>query len=136
MRFLQIHLCIVYFFAGFGKSLGTNWWDGNAMWFISNTYFPYVIKKSIFSGAFIYKFLSISTVLIQLTYFIFINIKYTRMIMLFSIIILHLGIAVFMKLYSFGLIMILLNIIAWSNSYDGNIFEKYKSFLRKRYCFK
>ena len=31
-RILQIHLCIIYFFAGISKSLGPDWWNGNSIW--------------------------------------------------------------------------------------------------------
>ncbi len=32
-RLIQIHLSIVYLWAGFGKLKGTTWWDGNALWY-------------------------------------------------------------------------------------------------------
>ena len=31
-RILQVHLCIIYFFAGLSKSMGTDWWNGNSAW--------------------------------------------------------------------------------------------------------
>ena len=40
IRFTQIQMCFVYFFAGFGKLLGTDWFDGNAMWYIFNSFSP------------------------------------------------------------------------------------------------
>jgi len=32
MRLLQLHLCAVYFWAGFSKLKGPTWWTGEAMW--------------------------------------------------------------------------------------------------------
>ena len=31
-RLMQIHLCVIYFFAGAGKLLGETWWNGEALW--------------------------------------------------------------------------------------------------------
>src|ERR1700730_15899520 len=31
-RVLQIHLCLIYFFSGLAKSLGSGWWDGSNLW--------------------------------------------------------------------------------------------------------
>ena len=31
-RILQLHLCLIYFFAGSSKSLGLDWWNGNSVW--------------------------------------------------------------------------------------------------------
>ena len=32
MRLMQLHLCAVYFWAGFSKLKGPSWWTGEAMW--------------------------------------------------------------------------------------------------------
>ena len=32
IRLIQIHLCIIYLFAGMAKLTGPAWWDGTAMW--------------------------------------------------------------------------------------------------------
>src|SRR5213075_2186087 len=29
---LQLHLCIIYFFSGLTKCLGSGWWDGSNIW--------------------------------------------------------------------------------------------------------
>ncbi len=31
-RVLQLHLCLIYFFSGLTKCLGSGWWDGSNMW--------------------------------------------------------------------------------------------------------
>src|SRR6266566_8974597 len=31
-RVLQLHLCVIYFFSGLTKCLGTGWWDGSNVW--------------------------------------------------------------------------------------------------------
>ena len=32
VRLIQVHMCVIYFFAGSRKLLGGAWWDGSAMW--------------------------------------------------------------------------------------------------------
>jgi Vitamin K-dependent gamma-carboxylase len=32
VRLIQVHMCIVYFFAGISKFQGPAWWNGQAMW--------------------------------------------------------------------------------------------------------
>ena len=32
IRLIQIHMCVIYLFAGTGKLMGEAWWDGTAMW--------------------------------------------------------------------------------------------------------
>ena len=31
-RLINVHMCIIYFFAGIAKLRGDSWWDGTAMW--------------------------------------------------------------------------------------------------------
>ena len=32
LRLIQVHMCIIYFFAGISKLQGAAWWNGEAMW--------------------------------------------------------------------------------------------------------
>ena len=32
IRLIQIHMCVIYLFAGMAKLTGTAWWDGTALW--------------------------------------------------------------------------------------------------------
>lgn len=113
IRLLQIQLCIVYFFAGFGKMLGTDWWDGNAIWYVFNNFiveYPVSIMP-VFRSVFI--IFSLFTVFLEISYPLFINYARTRKYCLFFVICMHIAIAVMMGLYTFGGIMIILNLIAW-----------------------
>lgn len=115
IRLLQVQLCLVYFFAGFGKILGEDWWSGNAMWYVLNIYmveYPISILP-IFKYFFMLG--SILIVLLELFYPILIwNTKLKKTI-LYLILTLHIGIALLMGLYTFGAIMILLNLVAWGD---------------------
>jgi hypothetical protein len=32
LRLMNVHMCVIYFFAGIAKLRGESWWDGTAMW--------------------------------------------------------------------------------------------------------
>ncbi|MDH7446090.1 hypothetical protein [Aquimarina sp. 2201CG14-23] len=116
IRFTQIQLCIVYFFAGFGKALGKDWLDGNAVWYVVNEFSPGATKfmLNFVDYPILFKVMSWS-VFIELLYPILIFIPKTKKITLIMIIGLHLSIGIFMKFYSFGAIMIILNIMAFGH---------------------
>lgn len=115
---LQLHLCLVYFFAGLGKIVGTDWWDGNAMWSVMTVYSLDIYKG--YTEAFlklgpVLQFLSIGTVMVELFYPVLIYYKRTRLITLFSVIAMHIGIAFVMGLFTFGLVMTMMNLIAFGH---------------------
>ena len=89
IRIIQIHLCIVYFFAGTAKALDPDWWNGMSLWrsvsSVYNNYFkisPYILLV-----------VGIGTVLLETLYFVFIWLEKTRYIILSLCIIMHLSIA-------------------------------------------
>ncbi len=131
IRFLQIHLCLVYFFAGFGKILGTDWFDGNAIWFVLNTYAP-ALSESLFykmtSYPLLFKLLCWGTLIFEIFYPFLIFYQRTKKISLVIIITMHIGIILLMNLYTFGLIMIVLNLIAFGH-YFKNEYDMIKKFI-------
>lgn len=126
-RFVQIQLCIIYFFAGFGKILGNDWLDGNAVWYIMNTYaFDYMVFfKNAAEYPVIFQILS-WIILIELLYPILVLFKTTRKPTLFIIIGLHIGIIMIMQFYTFGLVMILLNIIGFGTTISKKQVKTYE----------
>ncbi len=129
-RLLQIHLCYVYFFAGIGKVLGKDWFDGNSIFHAllleSSNIMSY---ETAIEYSFLFVILGWGTLIIEIFYPVFIWHKSTRKYILWVIVSLHIGIIFFMKLYFFGLIMILLNLIAWRNPYLGG--ERIKKIILK-----
>lgn len=119
IRFLQIQLCIIYFFAGFGKLLGTTWLDGNAMWFIANIYIgsESFLTQSLLEVPYLALILSWGILFIETCYPFIIHNKYTKTMALTSVIAMHIGIILFMQLYSFGIIMSALNLAAYGHYY-------------------
>jgi hypothetical protein len=113
-RVLQIHLCLVYISAGFEKVRSPEWWTGNVMWralvqpdfrqydFTWLARCPWLAMLS-----------SWFTMLIESGYCIAMWVPRVRVVWMMGIVLLHLGIAVFMGLGLFGIIMILLSISAF-----------------------
>ncbi len=133
IRFIQIQLCMVYFFAGFGKIVGIDWINGDAIWYVLHAFAPEVVAQQWFDKISIpILFMGIAwvTLLTELCYPIFIFYSKTKKITLFSVIAMHLGIFIFLKLYTFAFIMILLNIIAFGH------YLTYPAILRKKILFK
>ena len=136
MRFIQIQLCIVYFFAGFGKILGIDWLDGNAIWYVLNFFGSNTtdILLSYVDYPIVFKILSWG-VLIELVYPFLIFIPKVRKWIFVMIILIHLSIAIFMKFYTFGLIMILLNIIGFGHYFKlDNILNITISLFKNKYA--
>lgn len=113
-RLFQLHLSIAYFFSGFDKVLGFNWWNGESIW--KAIHLPFVNKDFDFDFAFLGNhpiFLIIigwATIIIEMFYPIFIWIPKTRKIWLYLTISMHLGIALVLNLYFFSTLMIIWNI--------------------------
>lgn len=132
IRLTQIQLCIIYFFGGFGKALGFDWYDGNAVWLCLNHYLGDNIINSFFSKipTFIYQLTSLHILFIELLFpiLIFFSPKIRKMTII-DIIILHLIIALIIKIYTFSFIMILLNIIAFYPS----LFTETLAFFNKKF---
>ncbi|WP_298417395.1 HTTM domain-containing protein [uncultured Kordia sp.] len=121
IRFLQLHLCLVYFFAGIGKAIGTDWLDGNAIWMVINTYTSSTVVEGsigLVSYPVIFKILAWGTVALELFYPILMYMKKTRKVTLVLVIMLHAGIGIFMQFYTFAVVMILLNLIAFGHYFN------------------
>jgi hypothetical protein len=111
---LKAHLSIAYFFSGFDKIIGVTWRNGEALWKVMHSHNYY----SIFSLDFLAKtpFFVIScwaTMILELAYGIFMNVRVTRPYWLIGIVLLHLFIALFMGLFFFSALLIILNLSAY-----------------------
>jgi hypothetical protein len=112
-RFLQVHLCIVYFTSGIAKSIDPGWRDGNAIYKSISSIF----KTALDLPPIFYAIMSISVLLLELSYPLILLKKY-RNVFLSAIISMHIGIAFFLNLYSFAAIMIILNVVAFYDNFD------------------
>lgn len=111
---LRAHLSIAYFFSGFDKVIGVTWRNGEALWKAMHSHNYY----SLFSLDFLSDtpFFVISgwmTILLEMFYGIFMNVRVTRPYWLTAIVLLHLFIALFMGLFFFSALLIILNLSAY-----------------------
>ncbi len=128
LRALQIHLCIVYLATGIEKMMGQEWWNGNAIWYsLMEEQFNQFDFSWLASVPLMAKIMGWSVLLLETGYPIFIWLKPIRKYWLIGILSLHTGIALFMGLQLFGLIMIILNLCAFGGIFYEDLSNLYKS---------
>lgn len=115
---LRAHLCIAYFFSGFDKVIGVSWRNGEALWKALHSHNYYSVFSLDFLSA--TPFFIISgwmTIMLEMFYFGFMNLRITRLYWLAGIVLLHLFIALFMGLFFFSALLIILNLSAYYAPY-------------------
>jgi hypothetical protein len=111
---LQLHLCVVYFFGGLTKALGSGWWDGTNIWqALTREPFNVIPAHQIAAAASLLPIVGISVWALELSYPFLIWWRRTRPIYLISICLMHAGIGLTMGMYLFALVMIVLNVAAF-----------------------
>ncbi len=115
IRLLQLQLCIIYFFSGLGKAMGNNWYTGDAIWYLISTYTNLNILTAFIATKIpvVFQIISLSVVFFELFYPVLIYNRKLKNVTLFYIIITHIIIILIINLYTFGIVMIILNIIAF-----------------------
>jgi len=123
-RLLQFQLVVVYITSGLAKAIGPQWWNGGAVWLALGM--P-VLRGMVDARPLLAAFPALATVagvsvlILEIGYPLFMLPKVTRPVWLSLIIALHLGIALFLNLWSFALLMILLNICAFGDQYVARL---------------
>ncbi len=113
-RVLQLHLCVIYFFSGLTKCLGTGWWNGSSVWrALIRPPFNIIDPERLVRWKSLFPVAGIFICLLEIGYPFFIWNSKTRMIWLICICGMHLGIGLMMGMYLFALIMIVLNVAAF-----------------------
>jgi len=113
-RVLQLHLCVIYFFSGLTKCLGSGWWNGSSVWrALIRPPFNIIDPEILVRWNYVFPVAGIFVCLLEITYSFFIWNSQTRKIWLVCICAMHVGIGVTMGMYLFALIMIVLNVAAF-----------------------
>lgn len=111
IRLMQLHLCVIYLFAGIGKLVGQSWWNGTGLWGgIANLEYQTMDATWLAWWPHLAALLSHLTVYWEVFYCVLIWPRATRPWMLLLAIPLHLGIALWMGMMTFGLIMLVANL--------------------------
>lgn len=110
-RLLQIHLCIIYLFAGAGKLLGPTWWEGTALWgAIANQEYQTLDLTWLAAHPWLVNLLTHVTLGWELSYCFLIWRPTLRPWMLAIAVPVHLGIGLTMGMATFGLVMLIANL--------------------------
>lgn len=124
-RLIQLHLCVVYFFAGAGKLLGETWWAGTALWGAFASFEYQTIDMTwMATTPLLISFLSQLSVAWELSYSVFIWNRLARPLVLLLAVPLHLGIAFCMGMITFGLIMLVANLAFVSPNLVAALFRR------------
>jgi hypothetical protein len=118
LRLLQVHLSIIYLASGTSKLLGNAWWAGNAVWLTMANYefSPLGFQRYVESLRFLsqHRWLweifvtgaTVFTLVFEISFAFVVWNRRLRPWMIISAVFLHLGIALFMGLVSFSIMML------------------------------
>ncbi len=113
-RVLQLHLCLIYFFSGLTKCLGSGWWDGSNVWrALIRPPFGVIDPEILVRWKYVFPIAGVLICLLETAYPLFIWSRSTRKTWLICICAMHAGIGLTMGMYLFALIMIILNVAAF-----------------------
>jgi hypothetical protein len=107
LRLIQLHLCIIYLWAGLGKLQGEAWWTGDAIWLaLANQEYQSMDMTWLASFPRLLELLTHATIFWELSFSALVWPKATRWVMLSIGAMMHLGIGMFLGMWTFGSIMI------------------------------
>ena len=111
-RTMQIAIAMTYANAGIAKSLGTDWWDGTAVWrAIHLPEFQQIDLIWLGSWPLLFKILGWATLLFESTFPLVLLSKRFRWIAVPAMVGMHIGIGLFLGLHLFAVTMILFDIL-------------------------
>ena len=111
LRFIQLHMCVIYMFAGLGKLQGVSWWNGTAMWgSVANLEYQSLDMTWMYGHTLLMNVMTLVTVWWEISYSALIWPRLTRPIVLALAVPLHLGIAIFLGMITFGTVMLFGNL--------------------------
>ena len=123
----RVHLCIVYGASAIAKALGEQWWNGEAIWRALSLPLYQQFDLAWLAGyPVLLQALSIFTVLAQLAYPVLVWTR-ARVPVVAVTELIHLGIAIFLGLWLFAIMMIVLNLAAFGESLWKAVSRRYAS---------
>ena len=110
-RLIQLHMCVIYLFGGIGKMRGESWWDGSAVWYAAaNLEYQSLSLTWLVHYPWLIALLTHLTVFWETFYPVLIWPRLTRPIFLAMAVAVHGGIALFLGMQTFGLVMLIGNL--------------------------
>jgi uncharacterized membrane protein YphA (DoxX/SURF4 family) len=106
-RLIQVHMCVVYLFAGISKLQGPSWWSGEAMWrAFANLEYQSLDMTWLAWHPWLINIMSHVSVAWEITFCVLIWKPLWRPPMLAVAVVLHIGIGACLGMWTFGLIML------------------------------
>ena len=106
MRLIQLHLCAIYFWAGFSKLKGPSWWTGQAMWnVIANQEYQTIDITWMAWIPWLPFLLAHITIAWEVFFIVLVWNRRLRPLILTIGVLMHVGIGAFLGMWTFGLIM-------------------------------
>lgn len=110
LRLMQLHLCVLYFFAGVSKLKGVTWWNGYAIWgAIANQEYQTVDLTWLASWPLIINVLTHVSVWWEVSYPALVWNRHTRPVVLLLAVAVHAGIGSCFGMLTFGSAMLVAN---------------------------
>jgi hypothetical protein len=107
-RLIQVHMCVIYFFAGVSKLQGPSWWTGEAMWrAFANLEYQSMDMTWLAWHPWIVNAMTHVSILWEITFCFLIWRPRWRPLMLIGAVVLHVGIGACLAMWTFGLIMLI-----------------------------
>jgi len=125
VRLIQVHLCVLYFFAGISKLQGETWWDGTALWgAVANREYQTIDLTWMVYHPRLINLLTHVTIVWEILYCATIWNRYSRPITLMLAVPVHLGIAFSFGMITFGTVMLIANLAFISPSLIRTLVER------------
>lgn len=106
-RLIQVHMCVIYFFAGISKLQGPSWWSGEALWrAFSNLEYQSADLTWLAHHPWLLNLGTHLSVLWEIFFCVLIWSRRWRPLMLAGAVAMHLGIGACLGMWTFGLIML------------------------------
>jgi hypothetical protein len=122
LRLIQVHMCVIYLFAGLSKLLGESWWDGTAIWRVAASYeYQSLDVTWLANTPLLVNLFTHLAAFWELSYCVLVWPKLTRPLVLVGAIIAHLAIGFCMGMMTFGLIMLIANLSFVSPSFAREV---------------
>jgi Vitamin K-dependent gamma-carboxylase len=106
-RLIQVHMCVIYLFAGISKLQGPSWWSGEAMWrAFANLEYQSLDMTWLAWHPWLINIMSHVSVTWEIAFCVLIWKPLWRPLMLAVAVALHVGIGACLGMWTFGLIML------------------------------